>query len=141
MGVTAKNALQGLKIARHNLVEALAKTGYNHAIAEKLESVEKQMLECEQIVERAESQKSQIIVAREEVVQKIQSLKKDLQNPQYAEQVKILLHSYIESIVIDNNSVKVTYKVAFSFCHDGEEVEIHYNHIVAEVRKHLEKAT
>ncbi len=54
---------------------------------------------------------------------------------------KMMLQQYIDTIVIDNHTIKATYKVAFSVAIDGEEVEIPYQHIVKEVRKIIQKVS
>ncbi len=54
---------------------------------------------------------------------------------------KMMLHQYIDDIVINNHSIQVTYKVTFSVAIDGEEVEIPYQHIVKEARKKLQKVS
>lgn len=50
---------------------------------------------------------------------------------------KLLLRSYIEKNIIDNNNVKIIYKVASTFKYDNSDYEVSYNHTVSEPRKEL----
>lgn len=130
----AKNALSGLKLARNNLVEAVAQTGFNPTLAEKLESIEKQIAEHEALIQAAEAEKTEIKITREEVQEKINALKKEMLNPKNVKQTKLLLRSYIEKIVVDNNTVKVTLRVTFSFYYRDELYEVSYTHVIVEIR-------
>lgn len=71
------------------------------------------------------------------MLEKINDLKAQMLNPKNVEQTKLLLQSYIEKIVVDNNSIKVTFKVTFSFCYGVGTFEIRYNHTVVKSRKML----
>lgn len=97
----AKNALKGLELAQNNLVEAMAQTGYNQTIFDKLVSIEQQIAEHQALIAEEESK-------RREVKKRIDSLKQQMLNPKNAEQTRVVLQSYIERIVIDNTSVKAT---------------------------------
>lgn len=135
----AKNALTGLKLARNNLTEAIAQTGYNQTIADKLKSVETQIAEYEAVIENDEHEKKDIQITREQVEEKIKYLKDHLLDTENAEQAKILLRSYIDRITVDNNSVKVALRATFSFYYNGMENEVSFSDTVIENRKNLEK--
>jgi len=136
----ARNALQGLKVTRNNLVEAIAQTGFNQTLSDKLETTENQIKEYQKIINTAEAKKSEITITRKDVEKKIKTLREDLLNTKNAEKTKILLHQYIERVLVDNHSIKATFKVAFSVCIDNNEVEICYNHTVTEARRNLQKS-
>ena len=136
----ARNSLQGLKISRSNLVEAISQTGFNQTLAEKLESTETQIREYQNIIDKAESEKSGIMVTRKDVEDKIKTLRKELLSTENIEKKKILLQNYIQSVIVDNNTIKATFKVAFNFWIDDGELEICYNHTVIEARKNLQKS-
>ncbi|MBR3837468.1 MAG: recombinase family protein [Clostridia bacterium] len=137
--VDARNALKGLNLAKNNLVEAIAHTGYNPTIGDKIESIEKQISEYQSIIDESEKGKEEISISREEVETKIKQLREDILQRKHVDLTKIMLHQYLDDIVIDNHSIQVTYKVTFSVVIDGKEVEIPYQHIVKEARKKLQK--
>lgn len=141
MVTEAKNSLKGLQLAKNNLIEAIAHTGYNQTITDKINSLEKQISQYQSVINNHEQNKDVIKITKDEVISKISNLREEMYSKKNIEQTKLLLHSYIEQIVVDNHSVKVTYKVAFFICLDNEDVEIHYNHTVIEARKHIEKTT
>ena len=62
-----------------------------------------------------------------------------MKNPDNTDRTKLLLRSYIERIDVDNKTVKVTFKVAFSFCLKGEEQTVFYTHTAKEYRLLIEK--
>lgn len=136
----AKNALQGLKLARNNLVEAIAQLGFNKTLSDKLNAIEKQISEYEEIISDRNRKTPQIAISKEEVTQKIEDLKQFMLNPQNVEKTKLLLQTYIDKIIIDNHSVKVIFKIAFSFYYDGIEQETCYTYTVSEHRKVLKTA-
>ena len=111
----AKNSLNGLKLPRNNLADAIAKTGFNQTLRDKMKSIEEQIAEYEAIIAEDNKTKAEIRVSREDVLEKINCLKAQMMNPKNAEQTKLLLQSYIERIVVDNNSVKVTLRLPFYF--------------------------
>lgn len=133
----AKNSLNGLKLSRNNLADAIAKTGFNQTLVDKMKSIEEQIAEYENIIAEDNKTKSEIKVTQEDVLEKINDLKAQMLNPKNVEQTKLLLQSYIEKIVVDNNSVKVTFKVTFSFCYGVGTFEIRYNHTIVKSRKML----
>lgn len=139
LAVNAKNALSGLKTVRSNLVETLAETGYNKVITEKLEDVERQISDYQAIIEAEQSKRKAIRITTAEVENKIKELKSYMKNPDNTDRTKLLLRSYIERIDVDNKTVKVTFKVAFSFCLKGEEQKVFYTHTAKEYRLLLEK--
>lgn len=133
----AKNSLNGLKVARNNLADAIAKTGFNQTLADKLDSIEKQIVEYEKMIADDDLNKTKTEITKDDVKKKIAELKKCMMNPKNIEQTKIMLQSYIEKIVVDNKSVQVTFMVAFSFCLNQFWYNVHYNHIVEEGRIRL----
>ena len=137
--VNAKNALSGLKTVRSNLVETLAETVYNKVITEKLEDVERQISGYQAIIEAEQSKRKEIRITMAEVENKIKELKSYMKNPDNTDRTKLLLRSYIERIDVDNKTVKVTFKVAFSFCLKGEEQTVFYTHTAKEYRLLIEK--
>ena len=136
----AKNALKGLHLAKNNLVEAIAHSGYNQTIADKLNDIEKQIIEYQSIIDRCEQNKRETEISRETVKKKINTLKEQILSKKNIDQIKLLLHSYVDEIIIDNHSIKATFKVAFSVYIDNNEVEICYNHTVTEARRNLQKS-
>ena len=58
----ARNALKGLNLAKNNLVEAIAHTGYNPTIGDKIESIEKQISEYQSIIDESEKEAADRIV-------------------------------------------------------------------------------
>ena len=62
-----------------------------------------------------------------------------MKNPDNTDRTKLLLRSYIERIDVDNKTVKVTFKVAFSFWLKGEEQKVFYTHTAKEYRLLIEK--
>ena len=133
----ARNSLNGLKLARSNLIEAIAQTGVNKAISDKLDNIEKQITEYESIIANDESAKANITVTRDDVKSKIDNLKEHMMNPKNADQTKLLLQSYIDKIVVDNNSVKVIFKVAFDLYYGENKDEVCYFHTDTTQRKVL----
>ena len=67
----------------------------------------------------------------------IDRLKSFLKDPQYTEQNRLLLHSYIEKIEISNTTIKATFKVAFPFVSNGINYEAKYKHSIVESIKTL----
>lgn len=134
-----KSSLSGLRLTRNNIVDAIAKSGFNQALSEKLDSTEKQIAEYESMIRKDEEQKSEITITREEVKEKIDCLKQHMLNPANVEQTKFVLQQYIDRITVDNNSVKVTFKVTLFYCLDGKQQEISYTYFISERRKYLEK--
>jgi len=136
----ARNSLQGLKISRSNLVEATSETGFNQTLAEKLESTATQIREYQNIIDKAESEKTENMVTRKDVEDKIKTLRKELLTTENIEKKKILLQNHIQSVIVDNHTIKATFKVAFNFWIGDGELEICYNHTVIEARKSLQKS-
>ena len=137
--INAKNALTGLKTVRSNLVETLAETGYNKIITDKLEDVERQINEYQALIETENSKRKNISVSKSDIEAKIKELKEYMKNPTNTDLTKLLLRNYIDRIDVDNKTVKVTFKVAFSFCFNGEENAVYYTHTVKEYRLLIEK--
>lgn len=134
----ARNAIKGLELARNNLVDAVAQTGCNQAISDKLASIEKQIAEHRALIEKAESGRKDVKITREEVKQRIDGLREQMLNPKHAEQTKLLLQHYIERIVVDNTTVKATFKVAFGVSWGNLNYTATYRHVVCEYRRILE---
>ena len=127
----AKNALQGLKMARGNLIDSIAKIGYNEALSEKLTAIEKQITESEALIATEESKKTELTVTEIQVKSKISELKKALQNPQHIDKTKLILREYIERITVYNNKIELTVKVSFFFTSDdGKSANFDYNHTI-----------
>ena len=139
--VEARNVLKGLNLAKNNLVEAIAHTGYNPTIGDKISSIEKQIAEYQSIIDESEKGKEEISISREEVETKIKQLREDILQRKHVDLTKMMLQQYIDNIVIDNHSIQVTYKVTFSVVIDGKEVEISYKHNVKKSRRSLLKTT
>ncbi len=129
---SAKNALDGLKIARNNLIDTLEQTGYNKVLTDRLNSLEQQINIYEATITDYKQNKESIEVSRDTVQKLIERLKSFLKDPQYTEQNRLLLHSYIEKIEISNTTIKATFKVAFPFVANGINYEAKYKHSVVE---------
>ena len=137
----AKNALQGLKMARGNLIDSIAKIGYNEALSERLTAIEKQIAENETLIATEESKKTELTVTETQVKAKITELKKALQNPQHIDKTKLLLREYIERITVYNKKIELTVKVSFFFAlDDGNLVNYDYNHTILEDRLLIENS-
>ena len=135
----AKNALQGLKMARGNLIDSIAKIGYNEALSERLTAIEKQIAENETLIATEESKKTELTVTEAQVKAKITRLKKALQNPQHIDKTKLLLREYIERITVYNNKIELTVKVSFFFTSDdGKSANFDYNHTIIGDRLSIE---
>ena len=130
----AKASLAGLRMARANLTDTVAEIGYNKTLTDKLNSLEMQISEYERIIATEQEQKSSIIVTKDDVKNKISELKEIMCNPKNAEQTKMILREYIERVCVTNQSVEVTFKVAFTFLIDDNKYIISYNHSKKESR-------
>lgn len=93
-----------------------------------------QISEYERIIATEQEQKSSIIVTKDDVKNKISELKEIMCNPKNAEQTKMILREYIERVCVTNQSVEVTFKVAFTFLIDDNKYIISYNHSKKESR-------
>lgn len=131
----AKKSLQGLKSSRSNLVDAIAQTGITKTLSERLESIEKQISEYEEMIESEKARRKGFSVTKKQVKEKIGKLKDYFNNPKYIDLTKILLREYIEKVEVNNSTIKVTLKVAFSFCIDEKEQRISYNDTISYGRK------
>lgn len=134
-----KNALSGLKLARSNLVDTLAQTGFNATLTDKLNSIEKQIKEYEAMVEADRAKREDVIISREDVKRKIDELTEIIKNPDNIDQTKLMLRNYIERIEVSSKTISVTFKVAVSFLSDCELEQVFYNHTVKEYRLLLEQ--
>ncbi len=134
---SAKNALDGLKIARNNLIDTLEQTGYNKVLTDRLNSLEQKINIYEATITDYKQNKESIEVSRDTVQKLIERLKSFLKDPQYTEQNRLLLHSYIEKIEISNTTIKATFKVAFPFCANNESYEAVYRHTKIEAIRNL----
>ena len=133
----AKNSLNGLEVARNNLVDAIAQQGYSQTLSDKLNSIEKQMADYKAMIDEAEKKKENISVSEDDIKKRVNALKQCMLNTDNINKTKLLLRSYIEKIIIDNNNVKIIYKVASTFKYDNSDYEVSYNHTVLEPRKEL----
>ncbi len=133
----AKNSLNGLEVARNNLVDAIAQQGYSQTLSDKLNSIEKQMADYKAMIDEAEKKKENISVSEDDIKKRVNALKQCMLNTDNINKTKLLLRSYIEKIIIDNNNVKIIYKVASTFKYDNTDYEVSYNHTVSEPRKEL----
>lgn len=134
---SAKTALNGLEIARNNLIDTIEKIGFNQVLTERLNTLEQQIKKYESIIADYKEKKSDIEVSRKVVEEAIGQLKNFLKDPQYTEQNKLLLHSYIDRIEIGNSTIKATFKVAFPFCANNESYEAVYRHTKIESIRNL----
>ena len=119
-------------------MDAIAQTGFNQTLSDKLNSIEKQISTDEAMLEEDKAKKGEIKVTKANVKKKISELKEYMKNPANIEQTKMLLRSYIDRIEVDNKTIRVTFRVAFSFLLDNTEQEEFYNHTVKEYRLLLE---
>lgn len=116
-----KEAVMNLKVlekSRDNLIEAIVQTGVNEAISRKIKEFEKQIADCKEYIETCESQTVVRTITEQEVMEKIQLLKSEMENPENLARTKYLLTEYIDRIEISNETVKVTFKVTFFICED-----------------------
>lgn len=118
-----KNNLRTLKAQRENLVEAIAQTGINKTLTEKLKEYEDNIARAETYIKHFEAQKSEYTVTEEDIRKLIDELKEYMSNPKSIVTTKFILSQYIERVDVSNETILVTLKVTMpptaggnSFC-------------------------
>lgn len=115
------------------------RTGFNATLTDRLNSLERQIKDYEEIIAADKAQKEAIIISREDIKRKIEELTEIIKNPDNIDQTKMMLRNYIERIEVSSKTVSVTFKVTVSFLSDCELEQVFYNHTVKEYRSLLEQ--
>lgn len=107
-------------------------SGYSEVFNDKLKEIEEETKAIEGIAQRFESDKVNIIVT-EDMVRGYFSNFKTLVEQRDFPQIKRFLDSYIDRIDVYDETIKVTFKVAFSLCPNGDYV-YHFEREVARIK-------
>jgi len=135
----AHYSIAGLKTARNNLVDAIAEHGFSSILSKKLKDIEEQIERYEKMISDDEGKTGGVRITREEVVQRIEKLRKCMKNPDNVDQTKILLHQYIDRIEINNTKIKVVFKTTFSVYVDDIEYVASYGFEAETTRREMLK--
>lgn len=106
-----KNNLRTLKAQRENLVEAIAQTGINQTLTDKLKEYEDNIARAEAYIKHFEAQKSEHTVTEDDIRKLINELKEYMSDPKSLVTTKFILSQYIERIDVSNETILVTLKV------------------------------
>lgn len=110
----AKSTLKILEKSRNNLVEAIAKTGINDIMSDKIKEYEEQIKKTAEFIQKYEKQKIDRVITEDEVRKQINHLKDYFYNPKNLIRTKYVLSQYIDRIDISNENVQVQFKVSMS---------------------------
>lgn len=110
----AKSTLKILEKSRNNLVEAIAKTGINDIMSDKIKEYEEQIKKTAEFIQKYEKQKIDRVIPEDEVREQINHLKDYFYNPKNIIRTKFVLSQYIDRIDISNENVQVHFKVSMS---------------------------
>lgn len=110
----AKSTLKILEKSRNNLVEAIAKTGINDIMSDKIKEYEEQIKKTGEFIQKYEKQKIDRVITEDEVREQINHLKDYFYNPKNLIRTKYVLSQYIDRIDISNENVQVQFKVSMS---------------------------
>lgn len=119
-----KDTLSRAETSRDNLIEAIIQTGTNEAITAKIKECEAIIKEAKIFLETFEKDCSQNTITENDVQEMIDKLKEYLMNPENIQRSKFILSQYIESIRISNETIKATFKVAFSHGYEEDNVVV-----------------
>ena len=105
------------------LKQAIAQTGINKTLTEKLKEYEDNIARAENYIKHFEAQKSEYTVTEEDIRKLIDELKEYMSNPKSIVTTKFILSQYIERVDVSNETILVTLKVTMpptaggnSFC-------------------------
>lgn len=110
----AKSTLKILEKSRNNLVEAIAKTGINDIMSDKIKEYEEQIKKTAEFIQKYEKQKVDRVITEDEIREQINHLKDYFYNPKNLIRTKYVLSQYIDRIDISNENVQVQFKVSMS---------------------------
>ena len=110
----AKSTLKILEKSRNNLVEAIAKTGINDIMSDKIKEYEEQIKKTAEFIQKYEKQKIDRVITEDEIREQINHLKDYFYNPKNLIRTKYVLSQYIDRIDISNENVQVHFKVSMS---------------------------
>lgn len=110
----AKSTLKILEKSRNNLVEAIAKTGINDIMSDKIKEYEEQIKKTAEFIQKYEKQKIDRVITEDEIREQINHLKDYFYNPKNLIRTKYVLSQYIDRIDISNENVQVKFKVSMS---------------------------
>jgi len=113
-----KEHLKSLEKGREHLIDAIIQTGSNEAVVKKLEEYERLIASSKAFLASHDKEQLSCVVTETMVRKQLEDLKDYLQHPDNLEKSKFILSQYIERIDISNDSIKATFKVAFSLCAD-----------------------
>ncbi len=116
-----KRRLAELEKSKQNLIEAIAKTGYSNLFNDKIKEIEAEISTVTSMLKRLEYEKINVVVT-EEMVRSYFSNFKTLVEQKNFPQIKRFIDSYVERVDVFQDTVKVTFKVAFSLCQSGDVV-------------------
>ncbi len=119
-----KETLSRAETSRDNLIEAIIQTGTNEAITAKIKECEAIIKEAKIFLDTFEKDCSQNTITKNDVIEMIDKLKEYLMNPENIQRSKFILSQYIESIRISNETIKATFKVAFSHSYKEDNVVV-----------------
>lgn len=114
-----KNNLRTLKVQRNNLADAIAQTGINQTLKDKLNECEDNIAKAEAFIQHCESQKKGSTVTEEDIRKLINELKEYMSDPKSLVTTKFILSQYIERIDVSNETIMVTLKVTVPPIHGG----------------------
>lgn len=106
-----------LEQQKKNIVEAIAKTGYGNIFDSKLQEINGELESIAVSESELPSGQMQITVTEANVREYLGAFRSYVKNRDIP-QMKKFIDSYIERVEVFNDRVKVTFKVAFSFCGD-----------------------
>lgn len=112
--ISANNSLKSMKQSREYLIEAIAQTGTNEAITEKILLLEEQIKQTNNYIETYKNQVVKSEISEEDVKERIETLREYFLNPKNIVRTKYVLSQYIERIDISNETVSAIFKVDFA---------------------------
>jgi len=93
-----------------NIIDAIAKSGFNEAFSENLATLEQGIKEAEKALGQEEKASVPQMVVTEDMIHKYFLQTKTFDNAT----LKVLFQTYIERVVVGNTQVKVIFKIAVS---------------------------
>ena len=92
-------------------MEAIAQTGINQTLTDKLKEYEDNIARAEAYIKHFEAQKSEHTVTEDDIRKLINELKEYMSDPKSLVTTKFILSQYIERIDVSNETILVTLKV------------------------------
>ena len=110
--INAMAHLTELVKQRDNLVDSIAKIGANETIAYKIKDLEQQIKETTAFIDKFTEENILREVSEDEVRKLITDLRENMKDPESFASLRFILSQYIEEIIVTNETVAVTFKVA-----------------------------